>query len=123
MAYSGNMPDNTQHLHLLQSLTTAVLLLDDKLRVLGANAAAEALMRVSEQRMLQQRLPDLLLYSSLSVARLYRAARQTGSFTDSEVQLHFIDGRHSLIDLTVSTIEYQQQGQSCCYLHREPSQI
>ncbi len=109
MAYSGNMPDNTQHLHLLQSLTTAVLLLDDKLRVLGANAAAEALMRVSEQRMLQQRLPDLLLYSSLSVARLYRAARQTGSFTDSEVQLHFIDGRHSLIDLTVSTIEYQQQ--------------
>ncbi|MFC6440663.1 nitrogen regulation protein NR(II) [Bowmanella sp. JS7-9] len=91
--------------HLLQSMTTALVLVDNKLAIQRANAAAEALLRASEQRLLGQRLPDLLLYASLPVIRLYRAARHPRSFSDSEVQVSFHDGRHSLIDFTASPLE------------------
>ncbi|WP_416307703.1 nitrogen regulation protein NR(II) [Neptunicella sp. SCSIO 80796] len=99
------MLSKSEKINLTQYLTTAIMLVDESLTILTANPAAETLMEISINRLVGLPLPELFSSSTLHVGRLYRTLKQAGSFSDSEVQIIFPDGRHSLVDITISQIE------------------
>ncbi|GAA0357351.1 nitrogen regulation protein NR(II) [Bowmanella denitrificans] len=94
---------------LIGHLSLAVLLLDDELKVRYANPAAESFFEQSFNQLQGQELRKLFLQSSLETQRLLGALQYRESFSDSEVQVTFADGRHSLADIMVTSIEQRKQ--------------
>ncbi len=72
---------------LLDQLSTSVLLLDKKLHIVYANAAAEQLMSTSRQRTLGKRLIDIVAVSDELLQRLRDAIAHNQSFTDRQATL------------------------------------
>ncbi|MBC3767895.1 nitrogen regulation protein NR(II) [Neptunicella marina] len=99
------MLPNSDNINLTQFLTTAVIVVDENLTIISANPAAETIIEVSINRLIGFPLPELFSSSTLHVSRLLRTLKQTGSFSDSEVQIVFPDGRHRLVDVTISHAE------------------
>lgn len=94
---------------LISQLSLALVVLDSELKVRYANPAAEAFFEQSLNQLQGHELRKLFLQSSIETQRLVNALRDRDSFSDSEVQVIFADGRHSLADITVSSIEHQGQ--------------
>ncbi|GAB3013995.1 nitrogen regulation protein NR(II) [Bowmanella dokdonensis] len=92
---------------LIGNLSIALLLLDESLRVQFANPAAESFFEQSRNQLEGQELRRLFLQSSLETERLRSALEFRQSFSDSEVQVTFADGRHSLAEITVTSLEQQ----------------
>lgn len=95
-------PDSIQD-HLLENLSTAVFLLDAKLRVLYFNPAAEMLVRVSHRRLESSQFDQLFAQCDETLMAEFQAILETGhTYTQRESQFTLLDGGSVLADCTVS---------------------
>lgn len=72
---------------ILNSVFTNILLLDNQLNIIYANAAAQQLLAQSSKKLYGNYFPDLLNYFSLDIALMNAALSQGKGFTDNEVNL------------------------------------
>jgi two-component system nitrogen regulation sensor histidine kinase GlnL len=92
------------HQRLMEHMTTAVLLLDDQLRLRWMNPAAEALLALSLARVGGQPLPELFDADDDIAERLTRALRESHPFTQREARLRLATGDSLTVDYTASPI-------------------
>ncbi|MFA3792654.1 nitrogen regulation protein NR(II) [Aliiglaciecola sp. SL4] len=97
-----------QYKHLLESLATAVLVLDRNLSIRYVNLAAQSILEFGENQLLGFPLTQFVSHSSLTFARLEDAIEREQGFSDGEVLFAFADGRHVLTDVTVTSVEFEQ---------------
>ncbi|MBY5923292.1 nitrogen regulation protein NR(II) [Ferrimonas balearica] len=92
----------------LHQLSTAVLVLDDQLRVLYANQAAEQLLGLGQRRLIGQ--PAASLYSQLTTdtALLRQTLSQEQGQSLYAVSMVTLDGQHHTIDLIFTPLESGQ---------------
>ncbi|MFZ2289283.1 MAG: nitrogen regulation protein NR(II) [Halopseudomonas yangmingensis] len=89
---------------ILDNQTTAVLLLDDQLKVSYINPAAEMLLAVSGQRVLHQHVDGLFHDTALAHDSLENAASNAHPFTKREAQLQLGNGQSLMVDYSVTPI-------------------
>src|SRR5690554_1419836 len=82
----------------LDQLLTAVVLLDDQLRIRSMNAAAEAILDGSLRRFQLQPFFSLFHFSSLDPLVIQQALRDEQSVSDSDVTLVLHDGQRITIE-------------------------
>lgn len=92
--------------YLLESLATAVLVVDEQLSVKYANLAAQSVLERSHNQLLGFSVTQFISHSSVAFSRLKNAFVVNDGFSDGEVLLTFSDGRHILADVTVTCFEY-----------------
>ncbi|MGJ8679601.1 nitrogen regulation protein NR(II) [Paraglaciecola sp.] len=98
------MTDPVSSENLLDNLSTAVLQLNDKMCIDYANHAAQALFERGFSLLAGCPIYQFVTPSSLDVERLKQSIQQGESYSDSEVNITFVDGRHTQADLSVTSI-------------------
>lgn len=89
----------------LDSLTVAVLLFNQELRLIYLNPAAEVLFASSARQMLGAHVRDLVSCPAGEMERDLKIALASGQpFSEREVLLPFPDGREVTVDCTISPI-------------------
>ncbi len=88
----------------LDQLMTAVVVLDQELRINYMNAAAETILDGSRQRLQQYYFFSLFSYCSLAESTLKHALHEQQSVADSEVTLVFNDGQRMTIELNAQPL-------------------
>ncbi|RDV28958.1 nitrogen regulation protein NR(II) [Alteromonas aestuariivivens] len=94
--------------HLLDSLNTALVMIDGNLIIKYANHAGQALFETGTKQLYGHPLSDFLMPHSLDKSRLRAAFRRGEDFTENEVRLAFKDNRYVLADLTVTNLNTEQ---------------
>lgn len=107
MTMPKRQPKHRQRLteHLFDSLTTAVVVLDQDLRLASLNSAAEDLLHVSAASVIGSPLTALVLKAEQLVASLEQAITETQPFTARNVGLQLPENMVEEVDLTVTTLE------------------
>ncbi|MGB5323856.1 MAG: nitrogen regulation protein NR(II) [Pseudomonadales bacterium] len=90
------------HTRLLENMSTAVLLLDNKLRLSHINAAAEGLLGLSGARHLRHRIDELLLDAESTERILQETLRSRQPHTQREAVLKTLHGS----DIVKITVDY-----------------
>jgi two-component system, NtrC family, nitrogen regulation sensor histidine kinase GlnL len=90
--------------YLLENLTTAVLVLDDRLRLSYMNPAAEMLFEISIKRVAGQPVDALVRDDSRLHASLAHSLRTGHPFTEREHNLHPVHGHEATVDMTVTPV-------------------
>ncbi|WP_158970856.1 nitrogen regulation protein NR(II) [Paraglaciecola sp. L3A3] len=98
------MTDSVISETLLDNLSTAVLQLNEKMHIRYANHAAQALFERSLGLLMDYPIYQFISTSSLDIERLKHSMEQGESFSDSEVELTFLDGRHTQADVSVTSM-------------------
>ncbi len=98
------MPPERRHHHILDNLTTAVLMFDTALRVNYVNPAAEALLAVSGARLLGHTVEDLFTEAEATGARLSEAAVGETSYTKRETSIRLNNGETITVDYVVTPV-------------------
>ncbi len=88
---------------LLEALTTAVLLLDDRLSLLYLNPAAEDMFAVSRRQASGARWPELVKADAGLVDRLQSSLVSQHPFTERELDI-YAAGRRIIVDCTVTPL-------------------
>jgi two-component system, NtrC family, nitrogen regulation sensor histidine kinase GlnL len=88
----------------LDQLMTAVVMLDQHLRISYMNAAAETILDGSRHRLQQHDFFSIFSYCSLPVTTLKLALQEQQSVADSEVILAFSDGQRMTIELNAQPV-------------------
>ncbi len=96
-------PDTAPPRRLLEALSTAVLLLDDRLRLRYLNPAAEELLGVSRRQATGLGWPELVKADERLVAHLQSALDRRHPFTERELDLQ-AGGGHMTVDCSVSPL-------------------
>ena len=86
-------------------LTTAVLLLDAQLHIRYFNTACCAVLGLGEKRLTEHYFPELFQHLDISTEHLYAALSAKQGFGVSDVQSVLADGRHLLLDISVTVSE------------------
>lgn len=89
---------------LLNSLTTAVLVLDTELRLQYINLAAESLLAISGRQFSNAPLTDIFLNAAEDIQEIESAIRSPHSFTKRKTQLHLPHGGSLQADYTVTPL-------------------
>ena len=89
---------------ILDSLTTAVLVLGDDLRIRYLNPAAESLFETSTTRCQGQPFKDILIDSDDALATLYSALETGQSYTRREAEFLLASGPRLTVDYSVSPL-------------------
>ncbi|MBB3191978.1 nitrogen regulation protein NR(II) [Halomonas cerina] len=89
---------------LMEHLTTAVLLLDDELRLRWMNPAAEALLAISLTRVRGQPLPALVSHDNALGELLGKARDEFHPFTQREARFTLSTGELLTVDYTVTPL-------------------
>jgi len=89
----------------LDHLSTAVVVLDDELRLVFMNPAAEMLFAASLRQMLGVSIADMLIDATDIVAGLNRCVTDGHPYTEREVQLVLPASRRVTVDLTVTAMQ------------------
>lgn len=87
---------------LLELLNTAVLLLDQQLKLVYLNPAAENLLEISRRQVTGQYWPDVVKAGAALVERLNETLEMQGPFTERELELHTASGQRMTVDCTVT---------------------
>ncbi|MBK1733706.1 two-component system sensor histidine kinase NtrB [Halorhodospira abdelmalekii] len=93
---------------ILDELTTAVLVVDEHLRVLALNHAAELLLRLSIRQAHGQSLQSLVRCPELLESLVVTALQSGGSYTQRERRLAIAEHRVVTIDCTVTPLSNQR---------------
>lgn len=89
----------------VENLTTAIVVLDDDMRLVFMNPAAEMLMGASLRQSLGLSIGDLFGEGSIVVAGLAECLANRHPYTEREVPLH-VNGSHPVtVDLTVTALQ------------------
>lgn len=90
---------------LLENLSTAVVLLNDQLRVLYVNPAAEQLFATSSTHLIGQPIEHFCWENDRSMEDLRSALRELHPYTKREAQLHFpTSSQAATVDYTVTPL-------------------
>lgn len=93
---------------LVEQLTTAVMLLNTELEVSYFNTASCAVLGLGEKRLHQQYFPGLFQHLELKANHFKNALETKQAFSVSDVRAVLADGRHLLLDISVTVIEQQK---------------
>lgn len=91
-------------LRLLNSLTTAVLVLDAELRLQHINLAAESLLAISGRQFSNAPLAEIFLDAAEDIREIESAIRSAQSFTKRKTQLHLPHGGSLQADYTITPL-------------------
>lgn len=94
---------------ILDSQTTAVILLDRLLAIRYINPAGEQLLDQSARRLVGEPLPSLFDHLSLDISLISETLSAGHSFSDGEVTLIMPDGQQAIVELSASPMVHQQQ--------------
>jgi two-component system, NtrC family, nitrogen regulation sensor histidine kinase GlnL len=94
------------HTHITEQLTTAILLLDASLHIRYFNTACCAVLGLGEKRLSEQCFPALFQHIDITEAHLHNALSTKQGFGVSDVQAILADGRHLLLDISVTLSEH-----------------
>ncbi|MBU3019268.1 nitrogen regulation protein NR(II) [Paraglaciecola agarilytica] len=89
---------------LLDNLSTAVILLDEKLVIVEANHAAQAMFERSLNLLLDCPIKQFIADASLDFVRFTQGMQHGEGYSDGDVQISFTDGRHTHADVTVTCL-------------------
>ncbi|WP_336368427.1 nitrogen regulation protein NR(II) [Marinobacter sp. C2H3] len=104
----GSLPANAHNDRgILDSLTTAVLVLGDRLRVEYLNPAAESLFETSLTRSHGQPLDDILLDSDDALSTLNAALENGQSYTRREAEFVLASGTRLTVDYSVTPLSLE----------------
>jgi two-component system, NtrC family, nitrogen regulation sensor histidine kinase GlnL len=103
------MSDNPIVEQLLDNLSTAVILLNEDMVIRYANHAAQAVFDRGLNILLGSSLYQYVANSSLDLERFRNTKQHGEAFSDSEVLISFIDGRHLLADVSVTSLNISEQ--------------
>jgi two-component system, NtrC family, nitrogen regulation sensor histidine kinase GlnL len=92
------------HQYLLENLTTAVILLDEGLRLGYLNPSAEMLFEISLRRAQGLSIDALVRNDATLRTRLEESLRSGRPFTEREHVLHLVHDREATVDLTVTPV-------------------
>lgn len=97
-------PPNTadQFSHIIDSLNTAVIILDRDMQLYSINPAGEMLLATSARLTLGQAFARLLIDGTEFILSLQRALKDNHAFTEREIQLKLHNGNSITIDCTVT---------------------
>ncbi len=98
------MTKDSSYKQLLDSLSTAVIVVDDKLRFVHLNPAAEVLLAVSAARVLAEPLTAYFHESEAAVDALYDAHTRSISYTKRRAHWQLVHGEKLTVDYTVTPI-------------------
>ncbi len=90
--------------HLLNNLNTALVMVNERLQIVYANHAGEALFETGVKQLSGHKLSDFFAPNAINDARLRAAIRRGEDFTENDLRLCFKDGRFVLSDLTVTNL-------------------
>jgi len=104
--------DTSSEFALLDQLSTAVMLLDNGLRIVYLNAAAEQLLSASMARTLGKRLVQVVNLSDALLARLRDAVESGQPFTDRQavIEPHGLEAKVVDIAITPQLTDNQRRG-------------
>ena len=89
---------------LLDALATAVILVDDRLRLVRANAAAQSLIATSEARLRDISLPEMLPGADELIAAVRRALLEGRSFTERDLDLRLARASATTVDCSITPL-------------------
>jgi two-component system nitrogen regulation sensor histidine kinase GlnL len=98
---------NDGYKSILDSLTTAVLVLEENLRIRYLNPSAESLFETSMTRSQGQPFQDILLASEDALKTLYAALNNGQPYTRREAQFVLTSGNRLTVDYSVSPISLE----------------
>ncbi len=98
------MPPERRHHHILDNLTTAVLMLDSDLRINYLNPAAEALLAISGPRVLGNAVEELFSEAEGSSVKLREAIAASTSYTKRETLIRLNNGDTITVDYVVTPV-------------------
>jgi two-component system nitrogen regulation sensor histidine kinase GlnL len=98
------MSESVNTENLLDNLSTAVLVLDDKMIMRYANHAAQTVFERSLNLLVGCSFHQFIASSSLDFERFQNSMQYGEIYSDSEVIFKFIDGRHTQADVSVTSI-------------------
>jgi two-component system nitrogen regulation sensor histidine kinase GlnL len=93
---------------ILNHQVTAVLIMDESLKVRFANPAAEQLFSQSAKRIVDHPLSHLIQHASMDLALLSQPLQSGQSITDSDVTF-VVDGKPLMLEVTVSPISWKRE--------------
>lgn len=93
---------------ILNHQVTAILIMDESLRIQYANPAAEQLFSQSAKRLIDTSLQQHIQHASLELSLLSQPLQSGQSITDSDVTF-IVDGKPLMLEVTVSPVSWQKQ--------------
>ncbi len=118
-SFQGDSGTAMNH-NILNSLSTAILLLDHELKLCFINQAAESLLEISSRRSMGHHITDLIPASAAIESILYDAIQTNQKYTQRKAQIHLASGTNITVDFTISPssqdewprliVEFQSQG-------------
>lgn len=103
---------------LLDNLTTAVMLIDDRLALVYMNPAAEMLLEASERRLFHVPVRQWLMLAEDDWQLLQEALRNQSPFTKREAKVKSLAGQEFTVDYSVNPM--QQHGEKLLLLELHP---
>lgn len=103
-ANTGPMSKDTFYRQLLDSLSTAVVVVDGKLRLQHLNPAAEMLLAVSFARVMDQPMTAFFHESEAAVQALQDAAANSVNYTKRRAQWQLVNGDRLTVDYSVTPL-------------------
>ncbi|MCV2883736.1 nitrogen regulation protein NR(II) [Aestuariibacter sp. AA17] len=94
---------------IFDNLSTAILMVDKDLSIRFANLAAQVMMQISRNQLLELCLPQLFSRECLDYQRLRDTFVNAEGYSDNEAQFAFNDGRFMLVDVTVTALEQSEE--------------
>ncbi len=94
-----------QTAQLLEILNTAVLLLDERLRLVYLNPAAESLFEISQRQVRGHYWPEVMHAEPAMVERLRKAIIEQHPFTERELELFTVTGQRITVDCTATPVD------------------
>jgi two-component system, NtrC family, nitrogen regulation sensor histidine kinase GlnL len=91
--------------HITEQLTTAIMLLDARLHIRYFNTACCAVLGLGEKRLSEHYFPELFQHIDITPAHFHSALNSKQGFGVSDVQAVLADGRHLLLDISVTLSE------------------
>jgi two-component system nitrogen regulation sensor histidine kinase GlnL len=109
-------PENV-HKRLLDTLKTAVILLDENLCMLYINLAAETLLDISDRQAKHSFIGDLFLNAAADINEMQTALTNNRSTTQRKAELRTVHNKAIVVDYTISPFENNGEMQALIELN------
>ena len=108
---------NNVHKRLLDNVKTGVVLLDSELRFIYINAAAQALLEISDRKVRELFIGDILVNADKDIDEMQSAIINNNSFTKRKAELQTIHNKAIFVDYTISPFEQEGKTQALIELN------
>tara|TARA_B100001013_G_scaffold147996_1_gene87716 strand:- start:15021 stop:16103 length:1083 start_codon:yes stop_codon:yes gene_type:complete len=111
------VPQDSVHKRLLDHLKTGVVLLDNRLRLLYLNTAAESLLGVSDRKANQLFIGDVIFKAEEDISDMQTALAKNVSFTKRRAELKVSHNKIIFVDYTIDPFEENGETQALLELN------